>query len=94
MKVYTNKQLFDLINAVVHLERAGQKWLIDYGYDNAIDKYRALRKQKPKKLKRPEFPRGTQGYDRYAEPEQRFTQGTSTYDGQKCGALFNVTNWP
>lgn len=28
------------------------------------------------------------------EPEQRWTQGTSTWDGQKVQAWHNVTNWP
>ena len=37
-----SKQLFDIIHAVVKLERAGKKFCIDYGYENAIEQAKKL----------------------------------------------------
>jgi len=32
-----NQQLFDIVEAVVKLERANRKFCIDYGYENAVE---------------------------------------------------------
>ena len=35
-------QLFDIISAVVKLERAGKKFCVDYGYENAVEQAKKL----------------------------------------------------
>ena len=37
-----NRQLFDIVEAIVKLERAGKKFCIDYGYTNAVEQAKKL----------------------------------------------------
>lgn len=43
MKLFTQKQLIALCQAVVELEHGGKRFLVDYGYDNAVRKAQELR---------------------------------------------------
>ncbi len=45
MKFYTDKQIFELCDAIANLERAGQRFCTDFGYENAVEKYRELRQK-------------------------------------------------
>ena len=46
MKILTNKKLTELCEAVSYLALNGQKFYVDFGYDNAIEKARQLRVHK------------------------------------------------
>lgn len=46
MKLFSPIDLHELCFAIVQLERLGFKYCSDYGYDNAIDKYKQVKSKK------------------------------------------------
>ena len=46
MRIYTDDEVHNLCMAVIRLTQMGLKYCSDFGYENAIDKYEALKKKK------------------------------------------------